>query len=133
MKIQISSSCCYFMATNHCFCWAVIIGTQLEDSWSHMFGLEGFSPYLTLTNPIKLLTLTGLEIWQKHHGTGTTNKDGDSGFVGCVAVVVEGIDRLFPDWFSLLHVFPTFYWPLSWAKYYFSLQRTHYLFICTHQ
>jgi hypothetical protein len=39
--------------------------------------------------------------------------------------VVEGIDRLFPDWFSLLHVFPTLYWPLSWAKYFFSLQRTH--------
>jgi hypothetical protein len=98
-----------------------------------MFGLEGFSPYLTLTNPINLLTLTGLEIWQKHHGTSITNKDGDSGFVGSVAAVIEGIDRLFPDWFSLLHVFPTLYWPLSWAKYYFSLQRTHYLFICTHQ
>ncbi|CAM6041828.1 unnamed protein product [Sphagnum compactum] len=74
-----------------------------------------------------------LEIWQKHNGTSITNKDGESGFVGSVAAVVEGIDKLFPDWFSLLHVFPTLYWPLSWAKYYFSLQRTHYLFICTHQ
>lgn len=62
--------------------------------------------------------LTGWQIWQRvevgEDSRAVSNTQAD---FGCVGVVVDDIlSRMWPQWLSLLYVFPTIYWPISWVR-----------------